>query len=135
MSGGIKRISLIFYNMKVCCVFSSESPNLQPRDFFLGTQERVRNSRGKRVVSVRAIEVLLYMQYMRLRCIGLPISFLSSPLAGKRDIVVKIFVRCMCVRPVWICRDHNLYSNAYISKQFGTVVALEEEKCHLKHFF
>ena len=27
--------------------------------FFLGTQERVRNSRGKRVISVRAIEVLL----------------------------------------------------------------------------
>ena len=26
---------------------------------FLGTQERVRNSRGKRAISVRAIEVLL----------------------------------------------------------------------------
>ena len=35
-------------------------PNLKPKDFFLGTQERVRNSRGKRAVSVRAIEVLLY---------------------------------------------------------------------------
>ena len=32
---------------------------LQPRDFFLGTQERVRNSRGKRAISVRATEVLL----------------------------------------------------------------------------
>ena len=29
--------------------------------FFLGTQERVRNSRGKRVIGVRAIEVLLYI--------------------------------------------------------------------------
>ena len=28
--------------------------------FFLGTQERVRSSRGKRAISVRAIEVLLY---------------------------------------------------------------------------
>ena len=28
--------------------------------FFLGSQELVRNSRGKRVISVRAIEVLLY---------------------------------------------------------------------------
>ena len=28
--------------------------------FFLGTQERVRNSRGKRAISVRATEVLLY---------------------------------------------------------------------------
>ena len=27
-----------------------------------------------------------------------------------------------------------MYNNAQISKQFGTVVALEEEKCHLKHF-
>ena len=35
---------------------------------------------------------------------------------------------------VRICPDHNLYKNAWISKQFGTVVALEEEKCHLKHF-
>ena len=31
--------------------------------------------------------------------------------------------------------DHNLYIYAWISKQFGTVVALEEEKCHLKTFF
>ena len=29
--------------------------------FFLGTQERVRNSRGKRAISVRATEVLLYI--------------------------------------------------------------------------
>ena len=28
--------------------------------FFLETQERVRNSRGKRIIGVRAIEVLLY---------------------------------------------------------------------------
>ena len=45
----------------------------------------------------------------------------------------------MCVRQcvrasVRICPDHNLYKNARISKHFGTVVALEEEKCHLKHF-
>ena len=83
-SGGIIKIFLIFYNMKVYCAFSLESPhwgdsneytqytvfnikkkitlnflNLQPRDYFLGTQERVRNSHGKRAISVRAIEVLL----------------------------------------------------------------------------
>ena len=28
-------------------------------EFFLGTQERVRNSRGKRAIGVRAIDVLL----------------------------------------------------------------------------
>ena len=85
-SGGIIRISLIFYDRKVCCVFSLESPHrgdsneykqstvfnikkkitlnfpiLQPRDYFLGTQERVRNKCGKRAIGVRAIEVLLYM--------------------------------------------------------------------------
>ena len=37
-------------------------PNLQPKDYFLGTQERVRNIRGKRDISVRAIEVLLYLK-------------------------------------------------------------------------
>ena len=33
--------------------------------FLLGTHERVRNSRGKRAISVRATEVLLYMLYSR----------------------------------------------------------------------
>ena len=74
----------IFSNMKVFCVSSLESPdrgdsneytqytifNIKRKidqnylksaamGFFLGTQERVRNSRAKRVISVRAIEVLL----------------------------------------------------------------------------
>ena len=61
--------------------------------------------------------------------------FLSSPLAGKRDIVVTILVRCMCVRsyihafvrPSGNFPDHNLYNYAWISKSFGTVVALDEE--------
>ena len=34
--------------------------NLQLLDFFQGTQERVRNSHGKRAISVRATGVLLY---------------------------------------------------------------------------
>ena len=33
--------------------------------FFLGTQARVRNSRGKRAISVRATEVLLYRERER----------------------------------------------------------------------
>ena len=74
----------IFFNMKVCCVFSLESPhrgdsneytqytsfNLLKKitlnhrksasmGFFPGIQRRVRNSRGKRTISVRAAEVLL----------------------------------------------------------------------------
>ena len=72
--------------MKVCCVLSLESPHRgdsneytpytifnikenHPKLFqisryrflFQGTQERVRNSRGKRAISVRATEVLLYL--------------------------------------------------------------------------
>ena len=35
---------------------------------------------------------------------------------------------------VQICLGHNFYIYAWISKLFGTVVVLEEEKCHLKHF-
>ena len=71
-SGVIIRISLVFYNIKICCMFSLESPHCCDSNeytqytvfnikkiyqtklsqicsqgiFFLGTQERVRNSRG-----------------------------------------------------------------------------------------
>ena len=80
----------IFFNRKVCCVFSLESPHRADSKeytqhaiintkkkmtlnyskynnvctygiFSLGTQERVRNNRGKRAIGVRAIEVLLYV--------------------------------------------------------------------------
>ena len=55
--------------MKVCCsllnrlidailMSTHNAFNLQLWDVFQGTQERVRNSHGKRVISVRAIEVL-----------------------------------------------------------------------------
>ena len=85
--GIIGIIFLLFLNMRVCYVFSKESPrkgdskeytqytctifNVKEKitlnfpksaamAFFQGIQERVRNSRGKRAISVRAIEVLLY---------------------------------------------------------------------------
>ena len=66
-------------------------------------------------------------------------DFCRARFTGKRDIVFTIFVWCICVRPcisesVRLCPDHNLYIYAWISKQFVTVVAFEEEKCHLKHF-
>ena len=76
----------IFLNMKVCCVFSLESPHrgdsseytqytsfnikmkiilYYPKSaamgFFLRGSKLVRNSRGKRAISVRAIGVLLYV--------------------------------------------------------------------------
>ena len=61
-------------------------------------------------------------------------SDLLSLLVVKRDIAVAIFVRCICMRPsVRICPGHKSYIYAGISKLLGTVVVLEEEKCHLKH--
>ena len=78
-----RNIFSIFFNMKVYCVFSLESPHrgdsneytqytsfvirkkIIPKSaamgFFQGTQERVRNSHGKRAISVHATEVLLYI--------------------------------------------------------------------------
>ena len=67
-------------------------------------------------------------------------SFLSSPLAVKRDIAVTILLSYMCLHcaracaSVRICLGHNSYIYAWISKLFDTVVVLEEEKCHLKLF-
>ena len=80
-----RNIFSIFFNIKVYCMFSLELPHRgdsndytqytsfvirkkitqdYPKSaamgFFLGTQERVRNNRGKRAISVRATEVLLY---------------------------------------------------------------------------
>ena len=82
----------IFLNMKVFCVFSLESPHRGDSNeytqytifnvenkitlnylksaamhfLFQVTQEQVRNSHGKRAISVRATEVLLYMYKMDL---------------------------------------------------------------------
>ena len=41
---------------------------------FQGTHERVRNSRGKRAISVRATEVLLYMETQHIMAHDLIIS-------------------------------------------------------------
>ena len=38
----------------------SKHKNVRSYNIFLGTQERVRNNRGKQAIVVRAIEVLLY---------------------------------------------------------------------------
>ena len=43
-------------------------PKSAAMGFFLGTQERVRNSRGKRAISIRATEELLYMYRDRIAC-------------------------------------------------------------------
>ena len=86
-SGGLIRISLIFYNMKVYCVISLESPhrgdsneytqytisNMKVKNnfnypksaaigfFFQGTQERVRNSRGKRAIVISSVVLTIFL--------------------------------------------------------------------------
>ena len=42
-------------------------PKSAAMGFFQGTQEQVRNSRGKRAISVRATEVLLYGGHLIIR--------------------------------------------------------------------
>ena len=46
-----------FLNVKK--IITVHYPKSAAMGFFLGIEERVRNSRGKRAISVRAIEVLL----------------------------------------------------------------------------
>ena len=46
----------------------------------------------------------------------------------------KVYVH-VCVRTyAQICTSHNSCIYRWISKLFDTVVVLEEEQCHLKHF-
>ena len=97
----------IFFTKKVCCVFSLEShqrgdsnnykqytsfnikkkvtlnyPTSAATGFFEGTQERVRNSRGKRAIGVRVIEVLLYFKLSLLRN---SYTTLCKPIRGRGD--------------------------------------------------
>ena len=48
------------FNIKKKITLTGNYPKPAAKGFFLGTQKRVRSSCGKRVISVRAIEVLLY---------------------------------------------------------------------------
>ena len=72
--------------------------------------------------------------------IGRKGCFLSSPLAGKRDIVVTILLRCMCVRlcvhPSGFVRTITFTIMHGFQNNLAQLLplSLEEEKCHLKHF-
>ena len=53
--------------------------NLQRWDFFQGTQERVQNTPGKRAITVRATEGLLYYQIqLVLKCLTVVGPFILS---------------------------------------------------------
>ena len=45
-----------------------------------------------------------------------------------------VYVHACVGLSVEICLCHNFYIYSWISELFGTVVVLEEEKSHLKHF-
>ena len=51
--------NILFFNMKKENTLNY--PKSAAMGFFLGTQEQVPRSRGKRAISVQAIEVLLYV--------------------------------------------------------------------------
>ena len=59
-----------FFNMKK--KNTRNYPKSAAMGFFQGTQERVRKSHGKRAISVRAIEVLLYIEARKKNRLKLP---------------------------------------------------------------
>ena len=52
------------FSIYTCKKITLHYSKFAAKGFFLGTKERVRNSRGKRAISVRAIEVLLLKQWL-----------------------------------------------------------------------
>ena len=104
----------IFFNMKVFCVFSLESLrrgdsyeytqytifNIKKKItlffsqicsygvLFQGTQERVRNSRSKRAISVRATEVLLYLEALNNFA-----SFNDISLVAKQNLAMYLILK------------------------------------------
>ena len=56
----ISTLNIPFFNIKRNSSYII--PNLPLWDLFQGTQERVQTSHGKRAISVRATEVLLYFE-------------------------------------------------------------------------
>ena len=72
-------------------------PKSAAMGFFQGTQESVRNSRGKLAISVRAIEVLLYFFHgkkkeKRLRIFPIPFVIWSSGASFLRAHISSIFI-------------------------------------------
>ena len=56
-SNGYKQYTIFNIKTKITLIYPKSAAT---RIFFLGTQERVRNSYGTRAISVQATEVLLY---------------------------------------------------------------------------
>ena len=71
-------------------------------DFFLGTQKRVRNSRGKRAISVRVTEVLLYIKFVKLYPRVLNTKFQGIRTSGSREDFLS-FYHLWAWQPSWSC--------------------------------
>ena len=75
--------------------------------------------------------VKIHLQVIEISSFSCSVLLFVEPLARRSCYnFCSVYVRAS----VRICPEHNLYTNAWISKQFGTAVALEE-KCHLKNIF
>ena len=61
-------------------------------------------------------------------------SFLGDRVGGFHSCVVRSGSEGSLAVLFLSSQGHNLCNNTWFSKQFGTVVALEEEMYHLKHF-
>ena len=66
-------------------------PKSETKGFFLGTQEQVRNSRGKRAISVRATEVLLYSEF-----ISIIVQIISTFLHFIIEEFISLFTSSQC---------------------------------------
>ena len=98
--------------------------------FFLWTKERILNSRGKRAISVRATEVLLYWEECKARR---PITdqkiqykSLVSTYSKKKKKKKRRFSYKHTLNPIWyICIVWNYYYIALLVKifKFGEVEA------------
>ena len=87
--------------------------------FFLGTREQVQNSRDKRAISVRAIEVLLYLAVLVILCMILQskVLLVLCPLYG-------CLCLCMHVHTVELQWLENIWNHENIFET-GVVQANE----------
>ena len=83
-----KYIQLTIFNIKKKITINC--PKSAAMGFFRGTHKRVRNSHGKRAITVRATEVLLYFYRKELRSLDANFSFLSEITPTEKEGKIKM---------------------------------------------
>ena len=81
-------------------------PTLQLQDFFLATQEQIRNSRGKRAISVQAAEFLLCIYYDYERA-SLPVTYILNK--AWYSLTNVTFSCCLLYIEVYVNSIHERY--------------------------